>query len=132
MIVRDRGDATILTVSGELDVASSPGLRAALDRVDPTPARRLVLDLAGLSFIDVTGLSLLVRAQQRALRLRSRLILINVPDALRRLLKLTGSTDLLDSIQEHLRDFQDRKRISISHEWILASQIKSSSTNKKI
>ena len=98
--MRDRGDATILTVSGELDVASSPGLRAALDRVDPTPARRLVLDLAGLSFIDVTGLSLLVRAQQRALRLRSRLILINVPDALRRLLKLTGSTDLLDSIQE--------------------------------
>jgi anti-sigma B factor antagonist len=54
VVVRDRPDATILTVSGELDVASSPQLRAALDRVDPSPARRVVLDLSELSFIDVT------------------------------------------------------------------------------
>jgi anti-anti-sigma factor len=51
---------------GELDVATVATLRAELDGIDDV--RRLVLDLRGLSFIDSTGLHLLVRLRDRALQ----------------------------------------------------------------
>ncbi len=64
--VRRRDDVAIVRPRGELDLATVETLRAALDRVEN--AARLVLDLRGLSFIDSTGLRLLVALHQRAQR----------------------------------------------------------------
>jgi anti-sigma B factor antagonist len=64
--VQRRDDVTIVQPHGELDLATVETLRAALDGVDK--AGRLVLDLRGLSFIDSTGLHLLVALNQRARR----------------------------------------------------------------
>lgn len=99
VVVRDRQDATVLAVSGELDLASSPHLWQALDRLDPTAPGRTILDLAELQFIDVTGLRVLLRARERVLMAGGNLTLINVGGGVRRLLKLTGSTELLDMIE---------------------------------
>jgi anti-sigma B factor antagonist len=96
VVVRDRPDATVMTVSGELDVASSPQLSEALDRLDLTEQRPMVLDLAGLEFIDVTGLRVLLRAQEKARQTGTQLTVVNVSQGIRRLLKLTGTTDLLE------------------------------------
>ncbi len=69
---------TIVQPRGELDVATVETLRAALDvaigealRAAPKgfePAARLLVDLRGLSFIDSSGLHLLVALDQRAQR----------------------------------------------------------------
>jgi len=64
--VRRRNDAAIVQPRGELDVATVETLRAALDEVEHSG--RLVLDLRDLSFIDSTGLHLLVALHQRACR----------------------------------------------------------------
>ena len=64
--VRRRDDVAIVQPHGELDLATVETLRAALDGVEN--AGRLVLDLRGLSFIDSTGLRLLVALHQRAQR----------------------------------------------------------------
>jgi anti-sigma B factor antagonist len=48
-----------LVVSGELDVATVPDLRAAVRR-SSREAREVLLDLREVSFIDSSGLSLLV------------------------------------------------------------------------
>jgi anti-anti-sigma factor len=64
--VQRRGDAAVVQPRGELDLASVETLRAALDGVGS--ARRLVLDLRGLVFIDSTGLHLLVELHQCAQR----------------------------------------------------------------
>jgi anti-sigma B factor antagonist len=64
--VQRRNAVTIVRPHGELDLATVETLRATLDGVEN--ARRLVLDLRGLSFIDSTGLRLLVRLDQRAQR----------------------------------------------------------------
>jgi anti-sigma B factor antagonist len=93
--VRDEPDATVLTVSGELDMASSPMLAQALHQFDSTQ-RSVILDLAGLEFIDVTGLHLLLEARERARRAGVELTVINASRGVRRLLKLTGTTKLLD------------------------------------
>jgi anti-sigma B factor antagonist len=62
--VQRRDDLAIVQPSGELDLATVETLRAALDGVKG--AGRLVLDLRGLSFIDSTGLHLLVALHERA------------------------------------------------------------------
>jgi anti-sigma B factor antagonist len=64
--VRRRSDVAIVQPHGELDMATAETLRAALDGVEN--AGRLVLDLRGLSFIDSSGLHLLVALHERAQR----------------------------------------------------------------
>ena len=68
-IVRPRGEldlATAETLRSTLETAVAKTLSAALEGVENRA--RLVLDLRGLSFIDSTGLHLLVALDQRALR----------------------------------------------------------------
>jgi anti-anti-sigma factor len=93
--VRDEPHATVLTVSGELDMASSPRLAEALDRLHPTHGP-IVLDLAGLEFIDVTGLHVLLQARERTEQEGCRFTVVNASRAVRKLLKLTRTTELLE------------------------------------
>lgn len=54
-----RGADMALVLSGELDLSAAPLLRAAFDRVMRQGCDRLLLDLAGLRFLDATGLELI-------------------------------------------------------------------------
>src|SRR5690349_24714081 len=64
--VQRRNDVAIVEPHGELDLATVETLRGALDGIED--ARRLVLDLRGLTFIDSTGLHVLVALDERARR----------------------------------------------------------------
>jgi anti-anti-sigma factor len=72
--VQRRNGLAIVQPHGELDLATVPTLDAALERVEIT--ERLVLDLRGLSFIDSTGLRLLVALHRRAQRDGFQLMLV--------------------------------------------------------
>lgn len=59
----DHDQATI-AVGGELDLATAPeALRCLAETLGKNP-RRLVLDLAGLTFMDTQGVKLIARARQ--------------------------------------------------------------------
>jgi anti-sigma B factor antagonist len=66
--VLDRGDATIVRVVGELDVASAPLLDDALEKAEATDVSVIAIDLTGVSFIDSTGLRALLEAHGRDTR----------------------------------------------------------------
>jgi len=87
------GGASVLTLSGELDVASAGSLEQALSEV--ANDKHLVIDLRQLEFIDSTGLSVLVAANQRALDSGQRLGIVNGGTQVQRLLTLTGLTERL-------------------------------------
>jgi anti-sigma B factor antagonist len=93
--VRSQGKATIIAVSGELDLASSPALQEELDRVSASDADLLIIDLRDLDFMDSTGLSVLVRAHQRAEEQGRQLAMVKGPQQVQRLLSLTGVADRL-------------------------------------
>jgi anti-sigma B factor antagonist len=57
-----------LAMAGELDVFTAPQLRSALNEAAPKRDETLVLDLRGLSFIDSSGLAVILGAHERALR----------------------------------------------------------------
>jgi anti-sigma B factor antagonist len=81
-------DVAIVQPHGELDLATVETLRDAIDRLEPV--ERLVLDLRGLSFLDSTGLRLLVSLHHRAQRDRFQLTLFAPPAPAARVIQLTG------------------------------------------
>jgi anti-sigma B factor antagonist len=50
----------IVVVAGEVDIATAPALRAAIDAVVADGASQVVVDLAGVRFMDSSGLNVLV------------------------------------------------------------------------
>jgi len=78
-----------IDVSGELDLAVSEELRAALDRA---VAKRLhvLVDLGHCEFIDVSGVQVLVRAHERLGAHGRQLLLYGVHGQVKRMLAVTG------------------------------------------
>ena len=86
--VQRHDDVAIVEPRGELDVATVETLRAAFD--DIKSAGRLVLDLRGLSFIDSSGLHLLIALDQRAQRDGFQLALVAPAPPVDRAIQVSG------------------------------------------
>ncbi|MBQ8216339.1 MAG: STAS domain-containing protein [Oscillospiraceae bacterium] len=86
----------LLAFSGELD---HHGARDALRRIelaiDAALPRKLVLDLAGVTFMDSSGIALILRSQQRMQLLEGSLLVCNVPPQARRVLDAAGISRLV-------------------------------------
>ncbi|MEV5650755.1 STAS domain-containing protein [Nocardia sp. NPDC052254] len=82
-------DATVLTVAGEVDLATAPALESAIEAaLGGTPAT-LIIDLLQVSFLASAGMAALVAAHQRA-GSGTRIVLVAEGPATRRQLKLTN------------------------------------------
>lgn len=100
------GRVTTLTLSGELDLVSSPALEAALERANGSDADVTVVDLRRLGFMDSTGLHVLVKGHQRAQESGRTFAVTRGSKQVERLLTLTGVAEVLtivDSPEEQLR-----------------------------
>jgi anti-sigma B factor antagonist len=60
------GDDYIIRLIGELDMAGAGAVETTLVMAEATSAPRILLDIDELSFIDSSGLAVLMRAQHRA------------------------------------------------------------------
>ncbi len=89
-----RADVLILSLRGELDLATSALLQRELDAAEAARPVRLVVDLSGLEFIDSSGLNTLVQARERASQNGHQLSLMQGPRAVQRLFELTKSVAL--------------------------------------
>jgi anti-sigma B factor antagonist len=85
---------TGLRVIGELDLATVPILASHLDPL-PEWCDEVVVDLNGLSFVDSTGLSVLLHAHHNAEASGRRIVLTSPSDRVRRLLEITGLGEVL-------------------------------------
>jgi anti-sigma B factor antagonist len=96
--MRTEGQATVVAVTGELDLASSPELEQRLEQFYAANSELLVIDLRGLEFMDSTGLSVIVSAQQKLIDAGRRLIIVRGPQQVQRLLDLTGVAERLELV----------------------------------
>ncbi|CAA9524442.1 MAG: hypothetical protein AVDCRST_MAG67-3503 [uncultured Solirubrobacteraceae bacterium] len=97
LTVRSQREGAVHTIGliGELDLATADAVQAELERVEATDADAIVLDLAGLAFMDSTGIRLLVNAHARSQADSDRLTLLRGGNAVQRVLELTGVDVLL-------------------------------------
>jgi anti-sigma B factor antagonist len=85
----------VLALSGELDLASAPELEKALGDLQPKAGQRVLLDLAQLTFMDSTGLGVVVRAKQDTDAAGGVLALTRPTPQVQRLLELVGLLERL-------------------------------------
>ncbi len=86
-----RDDATLVEVAGELDLQSAPQLRADLARaIENHAPPRIIVDLGGVSFLDSTGVGVLVGALKRAREAGGALHFCGAQTRVRRVFEITG------------------------------------------
>ncbi|MHB8658757.1 MAG: STAS domain-containing protein [Solirubrobacteraceae bacterium] len=103
----NRDETAIVTIVGEVDLATAGALEQQVDRAAKSGARRVILDLTGVEFMDSTGLSVIVKAARRCDQEGQEFGLIRGPHQVQRLLSLTGIDERLrvaDSLHELLGD----------------------------
>ncbi|MFJ9809054.1 STAS domain-containing protein [Streptomyces sp. NPDC101158] len=93
---------TVVTVSGEMDLASCPALEEAT-RLAPPHGAPLCLDLAEVTFMDSSGLNFLLILQRRLAKSGSRLVLRGLQEGPMRVLTLTGADAVLLPADEGAR-----------------------------
>lgn len=88
-------DHVVIAPRGELDMATVGAVEQELRRQLDEGSRTIVLDLAGLSFMDSTGLHLVARWSAEASRDGFDFQLEPGPPAVQRVFELAGMTDEL-------------------------------------
>jgi anti-sigma B factor antagonist len=83
---------TLVTVAGDIDIASAPSLRRHLLSV---PGSSTVLDLSGVQLLSAAGLTELVDLRDRLSRAGARLALAGASPSVRRVLTITGLDDTM-------------------------------------
>ena len=87
------GSRAVLTVRGELDAYSAPGLEDQISRLVGEQVNEVVLDLAQTGFLDSSGLRAILTAQRRLGENGGEMRLRAPSEPVTRLLEITGLTD---------------------------------------
>lgn len=88
--VVERSGRTVLLLAGELDVSSAPAMRRRLVEVLADGHVDLVADLSGVSFVDSSGLGILVGGVRRTRTRGGDLVLCGLEGSVRDVVELTG------------------------------------------
>jgi anti-anti-sigma factor len=91
---------TVLTFDGELDFTHVDAARKALQQLVLARRGCLALDLRGLTFMDTTGVRLILQALQRAEEYGADFALVRGPFEVHHVLELVGLTDQLRIVDD--------------------------------
>ncbi|CAM3373860.1 STAS domain-containing protein [Kibdelosporangium persicum] len=91
-----RGGARVLSVHGEIDLATARDLTEEIDNVLREPAAQFVLDLRGVTFMSSLGISALIAAHNRV-QAQAGTLTIVIGDRVRRIIQLTGLEQVLST-----------------------------------
>ena len=89
-------ERAVMVVAGEVEYATAPMLRNALAEIARSRPVVLVIDLEDVTFMDSTGVSLLLQAKERCETDRSRLVLRRPSARVLRILDVSGLTALFE------------------------------------
>ena len=112
-------ESYVVSIEGELDLHTAPELEQALGTILARGGRSVVVDLAGLEFIDSAALAALLRALPRFRARGGRFLLVTEDRRILRTLEITG----LD------RTFDIEPRLGTAVEQVLSASMVSATTN---
>jgi anti-sigma B factor antagonist len=100
-------DAFVVSAAGELDLASVEPLERELDQVVGRGARRVIVDLTGVTFIDSASLGVLVGEAKRLRANGGACVLVADDPRILRVFEITG-LDRMFGIERSLAEGVDR------------------------
>lgn len=101
--VSERADPTLVTLRGELDLATQGEFRARLIDLLVSGRTDLVVDLSALTFLDSTGIGALIGIRRRAHALQGSLTLVCPTASVMKLFTIAGLEKVFD-IRDDLDD----------------------------
>jgi anti-anti-sigma factor len=94
------GEVPGLSLAGEMDIAEASRVEAQLKQIEESKPSTLLLDLRDLTFMDSTGLRVVLGADRRARDEQRRLAIVRGPDAIQRLFTITRLDTRLDFVDD--------------------------------
>lgn len=88
----------VLALRGDLDIAGATDVRKRLLVLEPALGGRLVVDLSELTFLDSSGIRLILQAREHALARGADFVLMPGPEHVMRVLELVGLDDQLETL----------------------------------
>ena len=82
----DKDGVKVFKIKGEIDIAGSPGLRSYLEK---NAAKKLVIDLSEVEYVDSSGLATLVEVLKKNKTQGGKLGLSGLSDKVRSLFEIT-------------------------------------------
>ena len=80
-----------IELSGELDHHTAKGLMDAIDRcMEQNLPTKTILDMGELTFMDSSGIAVVLRAKRRMEALGGNLVVVNIPKQAARVLETAG------------------------------------------
>lgn len=87
---REEDGVVVLTLAGEVDVENAGKVRDAALKLTERGANRLVVDLAGVEYMDSAGLGMLIGLHKRLREANGELALAALQPQVRKLFDITG------------------------------------------
>jgi anti-sigma B factor antagonist len=98
--IEQRGAAVHVILTGELDISTAQRLEDDMRRVEAESPALVVLDLQQLSFMDSTGLRLLITADTRAREGQRKLVIVQGNEMVQRVMRLTRLDERLTIVPD--------------------------------
>lgn len=87
-------ELAVVSVGGEVDIFTAPDVRrAALTEID-AGVKLIVLDLTGTTFLDSTGLGMIIGLSKRVRPLGGDVLIVNVDQGIARTFEITGLNEI--------------------------------------
>jgi anti-anti-sigma factor len=94
VITQQYADRTVITTAGEIDLTTCPALRRAT-LVTPLGGRTLQMDLSGVTFMDSSGLNLMLQLRERLIAEGGQIVVTGLQPRVEYVLRLTETYELL-------------------------------------
>lgn len=95
-----RDDGHIIRVTGEVDLRTSPHLRNRLLQLIEKHPKRLVIDLANVSYMDSSGVGTMVEIKRRLERSGGQVILAGLQPRVRSVFEITQLDKFFDIVED--------------------------------
>ncbi|MFE9466907.1 STAS domain-containing protein [Streptomyces virginiae] len=90
LLTRTTNAGAVIELAGELDHHTAPEARDALPGITLAAGQQLTIDLAGLTFCDSSGITMLLAARNHALVAGATIALAAVPERVSRIFRIVG------------------------------------------
>jgi anti-sigma B factor antagonist len=101
--VREQDGWSVVDVAGEIDVATAPRLREQVISLIGDGRYRIVVDMAGVDFIDSTGLGVLISGLKRTRTHDGDFVLVCTEPRILKVFEITGLTAVF-SVHDTVED----------------------------
>lgn len=89
LTIKNEGSITIGAISGRFDAAEAPRVSTWLDSVSSQSPARVIVNMAGVTFLDSTALSTLVKGMKRCRQQNGDLLICSLQQQVKVIFELT-------------------------------------------